>query len=68
MASIVTNADKVGNTPAYQGYTEGKKNVKTGEPIYEAASHLKENTQKLYVSPWSKALLKYNQKMEQQDV
>ena len=31
-AYTVTNADKKGNTPAYQGYKAGKKNVKTGEP------------------------------------
>ena len=37
----VTNADKKGNTPAYQGYKAGKKNVKTGEPLYKAADHLK---------------------------
>jgi hypothetical protein len=37
----VTNADKAGNTPAYQGYKAGKKNVKTGKPLYKAASHLK---------------------------
>ena len=28
-AYTVTNADKKGNTPAYQGYKAGKKNVKT---------------------------------------
>ena len=39
---IVTNADKKGNTPAYQGYKAGKKNVKTGEPMYKAADHMKE--------------------------
>ncbi len=37
----VTNADKKGNTPAYQGYKAGKKNVKTGEPLYKAADHMK---------------------------
>ena len=37
----VTNADKVGNTPAYQGLKAGKKNKLTGEPLYKAASHLK---------------------------
>ena len=37
----VTNADKVGNTPAYQGYKAGKKNKVTGEPLYKAAPHLK---------------------------
>ena len=40
-AYTVTMADKKGNTPAYQGYKAGKKNVKTGEPLYKAADHLK---------------------------
>ena len=40
-AYTVTAADKKGNTPAYQGYKAGKKNVKTGEPLYKAADHLK---------------------------
>ena len=37
----VTNADKVSNTPAYQGLVKGKLNVKTGKPLYKAAGHLK---------------------------
>ena len=37
----VTAADKKGNTPAYQAYKAGKKNVKTGKPHYKAADHLK---------------------------
>ena len=37
----VTNADKKGNTPAWQGYKSGKKNVKTGKPLYKAADHVK---------------------------
>ena len=45
-AYMVTNADKKGNTPAYQGYKAGKKNVKTGEPLYKAAPHMKEHHQK----------------------
>jgi hypothetical protein len=45
-AYTVTNADKKGNTPAYQGYKAGKKNVKTGEPMYKAAPHMKEHHQK----------------------
>ena len=36
----VTAADKKGNTPAYQAYKAGKKNVKTGKPLYKAADHL----------------------------
>ena len=37
----VTNADKAGNTPAYQGLKSGKKNAVTGKPLYKAAPHLK---------------------------
>ena len=37
----VTNADKKGNTPAYQKYKAGAKNVKTGKPLYKAADHMK---------------------------
>ena len=40
-AMEVTAADKKGNTPAWQGYKAGKKNVKTGKPLYKAAAHLK---------------------------
>ena len=36
----VTAADKKGNTPAWQGYKSGKKNVKTGKPLYKAADHV----------------------------
>ena len=43
-AMIVTNADKKGNTPAYQNYKKGMKNPKTGEPVYKAAAHMKEAT------------------------
>ena len=39
----VTAADKKGNTPAYQAYKAGKKNVKTGKPLYKAADHLKDD-------------------------
>ena len=41
-AYTITNADKKGNTPAYQAYKAGKKNVKTGKPLYKAADHMKE--------------------------
>ena len=34
-AYSVNQADKTGNTPAYQGYKEGKKNKLTGEPLYK---------------------------------
>ena len=40
-AYTVTAADKKGNTPAYQGLKAGKKNVKTGKPLYKAADNLK---------------------------
>ena len=40
-AYTVTKADKKGNTPAWQGYKSGKKNVKTGKPLYKAADHLR---------------------------
>ena len=38
---VVTNADKSGNTKAYQGLKSGKKNAITGDPLYKAAPHLK---------------------------
>ena len=41
-AMIVTNADKKGNTPAYQNFKKGMKNKK-GEPVYKAADHMKED-------------------------
>ena len=34
-AYVVNQADKTGNTKAYQGYKEGKKNQITGEPLYK---------------------------------
>ncbi len=40
-AMTVTNADKKGNTPAYQNYKKGMKN-KDGKPVYKAADHMKE--------------------------
>ena len=44
-AMVVTAADKKGNTPAYQGYKAGKKNVKTGKHLYKAADHLKDEVE-----------------------
>ena len=38
----VNQADKTSNTPAYQGYKEGKKNKLTGEPLYKKGN-MKEN-------------------------
>ena len=40
-AMVVTNADKKGNTPAYQNYKKGMKG-KDGKPMYKAADHMKE--------------------------
>jgi len=37
---MLTKADKVGNTPAWRN--RHKKNVKTGQPIYKMADHLKD--------------------------
>ena len=39
----VTNADKKGNTKAYQNYKAGMKK-KDGSPMYKAADHMKEGT------------------------
>ena len=41
----VTAADKKGNTPAWQGYKAGKKNAKTGKPLYKPADHLKDEVE-----------------------
>ncbi len=38
----VTAADKRGNTEAWKRYKAGAKNVKTGEPLYKPADHLKD--------------------------
>ena len=40
-AYTVTNADKKGNTPAYQNFKKGMKD-KDGKPMYKAADHMKE--------------------------
>ena len=40
----VTNADKKGNTKAWQNYKNKVKNVKTGKPLYKAADHVKEES------------------------
>ena len=42
---VLTKADKTGNTPAWQN--RNKKNVKTGEPIYKKADHLKDEDVKV---------------------
>lgn len=38
----VTNADKKGNTQAYQNYKKGMKSKVTGKPMYKAADHMGE--------------------------
>ena len=43
-AYTVTNADKKGNTKAYQNYKAGMKG-KDGKPLYKAADHMKEEEQ-----------------------
>ena len=49
---IVTNADKKGNTTSISShqssYKAGKKNVKTGEPMYKAADHMKERSTSIW--------------------
>ena len=45
-AYTVTNADKKGNTVAWQRYKQNVKNVKTGKPLYKAADHVKESRDK----------------------
>ena len=45
----VTNADKKGNTPAWKGYKAGKKNAKTGKPLYKAADHVKEGLSLIHI-------------------
>ena len=52
-AYTVTNADKKGNTPAWQGYKSGKKNAKTGKPLYTAAGHVKESYNRLGLKSWT---------------
>ena len=40
---IVTNADKSGNTLAWQRYKKGFKSKTTDKLLYEAAPHLKDS-------------------------
>ena len=50
-AYTVNQADKTGNTPAYQGYKAGKKNKLTGEPLYKKSNTMKESKVKMKVKP-----------------
>ena len=48
---LVTNADKKGNTPAYQNMMKGMKSKVTGKPMYKKADHmesLEDAYQKVY--------------------
>ena len=49
-AYVVNQADKTGNTPAYQGYKAGKKNKLTGEPLYKKGN-MKRHERKLKGKP-----------------
>ena len=40
---MITNADKKGNTLAYQNYMKGMKSKVTGKPMYKAADHMKDD-------------------------
>ena len=51
-AYTVTNADKKGNTKAYQNYKAGMKG-KDGKPLYKAADHMKEEEQLDEMMPYS---------------
>ena len=45
-AYTVTNADKKGNTKAYQNFVSGMKSKVTGKPMYKAADHMKTEEKK----------------------
>ena len=45
-AYTVTNADKTGNTKAYQNFVAGMKSKVTGKPMYKAADHMKTEEKK----------------------
>ena len=47
---VVHTADKKGNTPAWQGYVEGKINEVTGEPLYVAGDDLQEKDNRMQIS------------------
>ena len=57
-AYTVTKADKKGNTPAYQGYMAGKKNVKTGDHCTRQQIISKKKSWKLLVNSLQKRLKK----------
>ena len=60
-AMELTNADKKGNTPAWQN--RDKKHPKTGKPIYKKADHLKDDVQ---ISPELTKLIESGKFSEQE--
>ena len=62
-AMTVTNADKKGNTPAWQNYKKGLKNKK-GKPVYKAADHVKESSQDVINEISADLALKASKKAE----
>ena len=54
---LVTNADKKGNTPAYQNFKKGMKSKVTGKPMYKAADHMKnESLEDAYLQVYAEKL------------
>tara|TARA_B100000029_G_scaffold191629_1_gene189607 strand:+ start:3189 stop:4595 length:1407 start_codon:yes stop_codon:yes gene_type:complete len=62
-AMTVTNADKKGNTKAWQNYKKGLKN-KQGKPVYKAADHVKESSQDVINEISADLALKASKKAE----
>ena len=60
---VVHTADKKGNTPAWQGYVEGKINEVTGEPLYVAGEDLQEKDTRTQITA---ADIKLNSKAAQE--
>ena len=60
---VVHTADKKGNTPAWQGYVEGKINEVTGEPLYVAGDDLQEKDTRTQITA---ADIKLNSKAAQE--
>ena len=56
---VLTKADKVGNTPAWRN--RHKKNVKSGEPLYKMADHLKDEYESELWNTVSKNLTELHQ-------
>ena len=52
---LVTNADKKGNTPAYQNMMKGMKSKVTGKPMYKKADHM-ESLEDAYLQVYAEKL------------